>query len=200
MNGLDLQSFELGLHAPSGYYVGLHIRFTSPLMVLANFPEAWSKHYTEQAYALRDPIVAWGFSTTGMARWSEIDLPDPFNIMGQAAEYGLKYGMSVACGPLSSRTIGSVTRSDREYTDAEMRAVQAILHKLHDLCEPPESLTVPQTEALRLIASGMRNAEAAKKLGISASALKARLTSARHKLLARTTAEAIDRAKEFRLL
>ncbi|MGV6839682.1 MAG: autoinducer binding domain-containing protein [Planktomarina sp.] len=200
MNGLDLQSFELGLHAPSGYYVGLHIRFTSPLMVLANFPEAWTEHYTEQAYALRDPIVAWGLSTTGVARWSEITLPDPFNIMGQAAEHGLVYGVSVSCGPLSSRTIGSVARSDREYTDAEIRSVQNIIHKLHDLCEPPESLTAPQAEALRLIASGMRNAEAAQKLGISGSALKARLTAARHKLLARTTAEAIDRAKEFRLL
>ena len=56
------------------------------------------------------------------------------------------------------------------------------------------------SEALGLIASGMRHADAAKKVNISQSALKARLTAARTKLLARTTAEAIQRAKDYRML
>ncbi len=198
--GLELKRYELGLMAPSGYYVGLHIRFTSPMIFLDNYPEAWTEHYTSQAYALRDPIVAWGFSTTGVTRWSEIELPDPFEIMKQAKEYGLVYGVSVSVGEMTSRTIGSVSRHDREYTDEEITHIQDIIQTLHVITEPPDSLTSAQIEALRLIASGMRYAEAAKKLGISGSALKARLTAARNKLLARTTAEAIQRAKEYRLL
>jgi LuxR family transcriptional regulator len=61
-------------------------------------------------------------------------------------------------------------------------------------------LTKAQVEALRCIAQGDRHAAAAAKLGISESALKARLTAARHNLMARTTAEAIQRAKDYRLL
>jgi LuxR family transcriptional regulator len=65
---------------------------------------------------------------------------------------------------------------------------------------PPDSLTGAQIDALRLIANGSRYAAAAAQLGISESALKARLKSARERLLARTTAEAIQRAIEYKLL
>jgi LuxR family transcriptional regulator len=65
---------------------------------------------------------------------------------------------------------------------------------------PPDSLTEAQIEALRLIAAGDRHAAAASKLGISESALKARLNSARLRLMARTTAEAIQRATDYRLI
>jgi LuxR family transcriptional regulator len=68
------------------------------------------------------------------------------------------------------------------------------------LTEPPEELTRAQIEALRCIAGGDRHAAAAAKLGISESALKARITSARIRLMARTTAEAIQRAKDYRLI
>ena len=61
-------------------------------------------------------------------------------------------------------------------------------------------LTKAQIEALRCIAGGDRHAAAAAKLGISESALKARITSARVRLMARTTAEAIQRAKDYRLI
>ena len=57
-----------------------------------------------------------------------------------------------------------------------------------------------QIEALKCIAGGDRIAAAAAKLGISESALKARITSARIRLMARTTAEAIQRAKDYRLM
>lgn len=198
--GLDLELGQLAAVSPAGYFVGLHIRFAAPLMTFQTYDPRWTDHYTEQAYALRDPIIAWGFSTEGVTRWSEITIPDPFGIMQQAASYGLVYGASVACGPISSRTIAGAARSDREFTDPELRTLNEIVLRLHDMTEPPDSLTPAQIEALRCIAAGDRHAAAAAKLGISESALKARLTSARHKLLARTTAEALQRAKDYRLL
>ena len=93
-----------------------------------------------------------------------------------------------------------MTRSDREYTDSEIEQISKLIRQLHELTEPPESLTKAQIEALRCIAEGDRHAAAAAKLGITESAFKARLISARERLMARTTAEALQRAKEYRLL
>lgn len=198
--GIDRRLHELGLLAPGGYFIGLHIRFTSPLMTFQTYDQAWIDYYTNNGCVLRDPMTAWGFSTTGSIRWSDERLPDPFGLFKEAARYGLKYGATVSYGPISSRTIASVARSDREFTDDEIARVAGIVHNLHDMTEPPEELTAAQIEALKCIAGGDRHAAAAAKLGISESALKARLNSARQRLMARTTAEAIQRAKDYRLI
>lgn len=198
--GIDVRLHELGLIAPAGYYIGLHIRFTAPLLTFQTYEQAWLDHYTNNGYVLRDPMTAWGFSTIGSIRWSDPRLPDPFGLFKEAAGFGLNYGATVSYGPISSRTIASVARSDREFTDDEVRRVTLIVHNLHDMTEPPEELTPPQIEALRHIAGGDRHAAAAAKLGISESALKARLNSARQRLMARTTAEAIQRAKDYKLI
>lgn len=191
---------ELGQQAPAGYYLALHVRFASPLMMFQTFNPDWIEHYTQNAYALRDPLVAWGISRTGATRWSAIDLPDPFHIMEEAAGYGLKYGVCISCGPMSSRTIASIARADREFTDEEISSISGTVLHLHHETEPPDNLTRAEIEALQVVASGERYAAGAARLGISESALKARLSSARDKLFARTSAEAIQRARDYRLL
>lgn len=198
--GLDLELARLASLAPAGYFVGLHIRFTSPILSFQTYDQRWVDHYTENGYVLRDPMTAWGFSTTGWVRWSDPALMDPFGLFKEAAEYGLRYGMTVSCGPIKSRTIASLARADREFTDPEIETIVSVVHHLHEITEPPHDLTKAQAEALKCIAGGDRHAAAAAKLGISESALKARLTAARDRLLARTTAEAIQRAKDYRLL
>ncbi|AUM74224.1 autoinducer binding domain-containing protein [Paracoccus jeotgali] len=186
--------------APTGYFIGLHIRFAVPIMQFQTYSTEWSDHYSARAYALRDPMIAWGFSTTGAVRWSAVPVPDPFDILGDAARHGMKYGVAVSVGEISSRTIAGLTRGDREYTDSEIETISKLIRQLHEITEPPESLTKAQIEALRCIAEGDRHAAAAAKLGITESAFKARLISARERLMARTTAEALQRAKEYRLL
>ena len=197
---LSLLFRKLGAAAPAGFAAGLHIRFAAPLVAVNTYNPQWAEIYTVNAYALRDPMVAWGLSTEGRTRWSEIELPDPFNIWGQAAEFGINFGVVVSCGPISSRSIVGVARGDREFTVDEMDEIQQIVLSLHQISEPPSELTPAQVEALRCIADGDRHAAAASKLGISESAFKARLISARTRLMARTTSEAIQRAKEYRLL
>lgn len=199
-SGIDQFSQRLSRMAPGGFFFALHIRFALPLLHLQTYPQGWTDRYTEEAYALRDPIIAWGFSTVGAARWSEIEIPDPFDILGQAREFGMVFGLAVSCGPMKSRTIASASRADREFTDDEIAAFARLICQLHDMTEPPTSLTDAQIEALRCIANGDRHAAAAARLGISESALKARLTAARTSLLARTTTEAIQRARDYRLL
>lgn len=191
---------KLGMIAPTGYGVALHIRFAAPLMHFQTYPDSWCNHYLENAFGLRDPIIAWAFSTIGACRWSEMTVPDPFGIMAQAADHGLQYGMTVSIGPITSRSIASCAHVEREFTDDEIALVSIILRQLHLLAEPPANLTRAQQQALRLIANGDRHAEAAAKLGITESAFKARLISIRKRLMARTTAEALQRAREYRLL
>ena len=198
--GMDLELHQLTLIASAGYFLGLHIRFTAPLMTFQTYDQAWLDHYTENGFVLRDPATAWGFSAIGHIRWSDTRLPDPFGIFKEAAKFGLNFGFTIAHGPIKSRTIGSFARADREFTDNEIALAETIVLRLHDITEPPEELTRAQVEALRCIAGGDRHAAAAAKLGISESALKARITSARIRLMARTTAEAIQRAKDYRLI
>lgn len=197
---MDLTLHKLGLAATAGYFLGLHIRFTAPLITFQTYDQRWIDHYMDNGYILRDPMMAWGFSTNGFIRWSDPSLLDPFGVYKEAADYGLAYGVSVSHGPIKSRSIASFARPDREFEDHEIAFFVASVQSLHALSEPPEELTRAQVEALKCIAGGDRFAAAAEKLGISESALKARITSARIRLMARTTAEAIQRAKDYRLI
>ncbi len=199
---LDEALDRLGELAPMGIAVGLHIRFAAPLITAHTYPEEWLRIYTENGYALRDPLIGWGLSTTGTARWSEITefLPDPFGIWSQAREHGLNFGAGLSMGPLASRSIVGIGRRDREFTDAEIHQAWELVAIMHEVAQPPTELTKAQCEALRCIADGDRLAAAAYRLGISESAIKARLASAKQRLDVRTLPEAIQRAKEFRLI
>lgn len=197
---LDDELKKLDTYAQAGYFLALHIRFTSPVMMFQTYNPAWIDHYTENGYVLRDPMTAWCFSTTGTTRWSNRRIPDPFGIFKKARTFGLNYGATFSHGPIKSRTVCSVARSDREFEDGEISQILDIVSNLHDMSDPRQRLTKAQTQALKCIADGMRHAAAADSLGISESALKLRLASARDRLMARTTAEAIQRAKDNNLL
>ncbi|WP_349665898.1 autoinducer binding domain-containing protein [Phaeovulum sp. NW3] len=191
---------ELDAMAPCGYSAGLHIRFATPLLFQSSYPQAWQKHYSDNAYYLRDPVVFWGIGIAGTTRWSAIPMPDPFSVMKQAAGFGLKYGATCSYGPITSRSIVGIARSDREFTDEELEKLSDITARLHIAAKPPSELTEAQIEALKCIANGDRHTAAAAKLGISESAFKARLKSARIRLEARTTSEAVRKAREYRML
>ena len=191
---------ELAEMAPLGFAVGLHIRFASPLIYHSTYPPAWVEFYNFNSYYLRDPLVFWGIGTTGTSRWSEIRLPDPFGVLKKAAAHGMTYGVVSSYGPITSRSMAGMCRSDREFTAEEMAFLTDVTARLHVAARPPSELTKAQIEALQCIANGDRHTAAAAKLGISESAFKARLTSARVRLEARTTSEALKKAKEYRLL
>lgn len=186
--------------APMGYTAGLHIRFASPLIYRSSYPVAWTDHYNSHSYYLRDPLVFWGVGVEGTTRWSNIPLPDPFGVMKKAAAHGLVYGAVSSYGPITSRSIVGVSRNDREFTEEEMDRLKELTIQLHIEAKPPSELTKAQVDALQCLANGDRHTAAAAKLGISESALKARLQSARIRLEARTTSEAIRKAREYRLL
>jgi LuxR family transcriptional regulator len=191
---------ELKAMAPMGYSVGLHIRFATPLVYKSTYPAAWVATYNDHSYYLRDPLVFWGVGVEGTKRWSEIPLPDPFSVMKKAAVHGLNYGAVSSYGPITSRSIVGIARSDREFDSDELERVKDLTIRLHIAAKPPSELTKAQIEALQCLGNGDRHTAAAAKLGISESALKARLNSARIRLEARTTSEAIRKAREYKLL
>jgi len=191
---------QLDQLAPMGYTVGLHIRFATPLIYRSSYPESWVEHYNSHSYYLRDPLVFWGVGVEGTTRWSSIPLPDPFGVMKKAAAHGLNFGAVSSYGPITSRSIVGIARSDREFTDTELGTLRELTVQLHIGAKPPSDLTKAQIEALQCVANGDRHTAAADKLGITESAFKARLQSARVRLEARTTSEAIRKAREYRLL
>lgn len=186
--------------APEGFAVGLHIRFASPLIYHSRYPEEWVEYYNANSYYLRDPLVFWGIGTTGTVRWSEIPLPDPFGLLKKAAAYGMNYGAVCSYGPITSRSMVGICRSDQEFPDDAMDTLTELTARLHIAAKPPSELTAAQVEALQCVANGDRHTAAAAKLEISESAFKARLSSARVRLEARTTSEALRKAREYRLL
>ncbi|MFO1203284.1 MAG: autoinducer binding domain-containing protein [Tabrizicola sp.] len=191
---------QLDRLAPMGYTVGLHIRFATPLIYKSSYPATWVDHYNSHSYYLRDPLVFWGVGVEGTTRWSAIPLPDPFGVMKKAASHGLKYGAVSSYGPITSRSIVGISRADREFSDEEMGQLKEVTIQLHIEAKPPSDLTKAQIEALQCLANGDRHAAAAEKLGITESAFKARVQSARIRLEARTASEAIRKAREYRLL
>jgi LuxR family transcriptional regulator, quorum-sensing system regulator SdiA len=186
--------------APMGYNVGLHIRFASPLIYKSSYPQAWVDHYNSHSYYLRDPLVFWGVGVEGTSRWSKVPLPDPFGVIKKAAAHGLHFGAVSSYGPITSRSIVGIAHGEREFTDEELHALKELTVQLHIEAKPPTDLTRPQIEALQCLANGDRHTAAAERLGISESALKARLNAARIRLEARTTNEAIRKAREYRML
>ena len=165
-----------------------------------SYPEGWVDLYTRNSYHLKDPVAVWGFLNQGMLRWSEVPVPDEAGILTEAAGFGLLFGTVVSCGPITSRSICSFARADREHSDAEMVTLQEIATALHVGVYKTPKLTPAQTSALVAVAKGQRYSEAAWNLGITESALKARVMSARKALDARTTLEAVHRANMLGLL
>ena len=186
--------------APLGYTVGTHIRFAKPLFTQSTMPAEWQKTYADNTYALRDPTVFWGISKTGAIRWSEITLPDPFGVIGKAAEHGLLYGVTTSCGLITSRTLAGLARGDREFDDAEIAEALKITQALHEIAAPPPDLTPAMLEALRLVGAGARPADAAADLGIATEVFEERLSGAQRTLGASTLAEALRMAREHKLL
>jgi len=186
--------------ATRGYFAAMHIRFTRPLFQEQTLPADWVEHYTAGGLFLRDPAMAWGYAHIGYTRWSEITLPDAAGIFAQAREFGLNFGVVVAHGPPDTRSIVILARHDREATAGEMMSLHRAVVDWHTYLRPSYDLTPAQIAALKAIADGGRQADVAEMLGISVSALKARLAAARASLGAKTINEAIKIARDYRLL
>lgn len=196
----DAELMEL---APGGYHIALRIGFAFPLVEMNAWPPAWVDHYIAQRLILRDPVIRWVYAHEGSIRWRDLDGPDPARVLAQARDFGLAYGVAVACrdkGAGGLRSFGAFARSDRDFTDAEMAQLESHVRALHGTNTPPQNLTKAELEALCMVSRGLRQKEVAFELGVSEGAIKQRLRNARTKLDAATAAQAARKARDFGLI
>ena len=188
--------------APAGHYVALRVGFAYPVVDENTFPEAWVAPYTAESLMLHDPLMHWAHGHSGTIRWSEVRLPDRMNVLGRAAEVGLRYGVVTSCcdPKTGQRSYGLFARSDREFTDTEMRVLQARLKRLHAQAVPPENLTPAEIEALRHVKCGKPLRAIAAELGVTEGAIKQRLRNGKDKLRARNTTQAAILATQYGLI
>ncbi len=117
--------------SPSGFAVAFHIRFTTPDYLFQTYSKAWIAIYSQNGMVMHDPTVHWGFQNTGTIRWSALADQDTIGIYEQAKPYGLVYGFACAVESGGTRSVAGFARADREFTDAEMTAIQADVMHLH---------------------------------------------------------------------
>jgi LuxR family transcriptional regulator len=152
---------------------------------------------------LNDPVIRWVYANTGSIRWSEIPISDPMNVLGQARQFGLRYGVAISCFDNNAdgqRSFGSFARLDREFDRAEIALLSDYVTRLHLAKAPPSNLTSAEIEVLQMVKQGRRLKEIAHELGVSEGAVKQRLKNAKLKLGAKTGAQAAAMASEFGLI
>lgn len=195
--------FDFSRQAPAGYYVACRLGFGAPREEYNNYPPKWVSLYTERGYLLFDPIIRWAYENTGKCRWSALALDDTKKVMCQAHEHGLLYGVVASYRDEKNdgqRTLGTFARSDREFHDSEIDLLFEMLISLHNDNRPPDNLTKAELEVLCLLKRGLLMKEVAANIGVSESAIKARLKNAKSKLGAKTNAHATSIASDFGLI
>lgn len=144
-----MQTFDaLRSLAPSGFTAACHIRFTTPSMMFQTYPVDWITLYGQNGWVMSDPTVRWAFGNFGAIRWSDIPLPDPKDILGQAATYGLVHGVIFATGADDDRTISGIARADRPYLDSEIAEATVLVGRIHHLTDQHMGLPEGLSEAL----------------------------------------------------
>ncbi len=156
-------------------------------------PESWVREYTISGLIVHDPLMAWAYQNCGVARWTEIGGEDSQGVLELAKNHGLEFGAVSSCfddGESSQRSFGFFCRSDRDYSGGELDRLNALLNEAHHAHARPKRLTPAEIETLGMVKNGLLMKEISCLLGVSESAIKQRLKSARVKLNVKTGTQA----------
>lgn len=200
--GFELDTRQVEDLAPGGHFLALRIGFAFPMVEHNTLPRKWVEHYQARGLVMVDPVMTWLYANTGVVRWSEIDNDDPRDVMGQAEEFGLNYGVAISHHDSrgNERSFGSFARPDREFEDAEIEVLESIVRIMHDSLIPPANLTNAELEALGMVKNGLLMKEIADLLGVSEGAVKQRLKNAKNKLKAKNSTHAASMATSYGLI
>ncbi|MCP1170307.1 autoinducer binding domain-containing protein [Limimaricola litoreus] len=110
------------------------------------YPTGWVTSYAKQGLLMSDPTVRWAMSNEGALLWGDVDPgDDPRGVMPQAAEYGLRYGVTLSMVS-GARSFGGLAHPDRPFDEAEIGAMRTELARLHALTHDSVELD-PATRA-----------------------------------------------------
>lgn len=183
--------------APAGYYIALRVGFAFPMVEHNQLPDRWVREYTMSGLIVHDPAVAWCYDNDGASRWTDLGIEDRLGVLELAKAHGLFFGAAVSCRDTDGagqRSFGLFCRSDRDFESGELECLATRLRAEHDALERPRNLTAAELETLGLVKNGLLMKEIACALGVSESAIKQRLKSARLKLKAKTGSQAAAKA------
>ncbi|MCC0067183.1 MAG: autoinducer binding domain-containing protein [Rhodovulum sp.] len=160
-------------------------------------PRPGFREYTVSGLIVHDPAMVWAYRNCGITRWGELGANDSQGVIELARAHGLNFGAVASfldAGDAGQRSFGFFFRSDRDYKTEEMQLLNELLIQSHLAHARPRNLTAAELETLSLVKNGLLMKEIACLLGISESAIKQRLKSARVKLNAKTGSQAAARA------
>ncbi|SEL34678.1 transcriptional regulator, LuxR family [Roseivivax marinus] len=176
----------------------------------ATYPDEWKTHYGSRGFHEFDPTLHKASRSVAPVDWGRLARDDDFvTLFSEATDFGISdRGLTVPIrGPMGECGLLSVTRdcSDREWialkTEVMPRLQHAAVH-LHDAVMRTDPMTAAlnrfelsqrEREVLQWAALGKTQQDIADIVGISHRTVEVHLRSARTKLSALTTPQAVGR-------
>lgn len=185
---------------------------------VGTYPVAWAEHYVSQGYLRIDPVVLGCFQRFHPVEWKRLDWSSKAarTMMAEAIDWGIgNQGYSIPLrGPNGQFALFSLNNSctDQEWADfceANVRDLIMVAHyfnqKALEFEKPDEDkvqkpLSPREADALTFLALGYSRAQIAETLEISEHTLRVYVESARFKLGALNTTQAVARALSLGLI
>ena len=178
--------------ASAGWLLAFNYGWRGPEHMEVGYAPEWQREYESKHYAVGDPVVLWMLSRDeGHTRWSSIKIPDMRGVMKRAATFGINYGVIYTRMVGDKRSFLSMTRADREFTDAEIEDYLARFNLWVDLVLNRGALTEGELDILRCYRDGLGQTETAEALAISESTVKQRFGRIMLRLDAKTRTQAV---------
>jgi DNA-binding CsgD family transcriptional regulator len=191
--------------------------FSGQVQGYANYPAEWKKYYTANGLHLIDPTLGKAALSIAPVDWTRLSGDEGFDrIFLNARDFGiLPQGISVPIrGPYGDCGILNVTRacSDREWQLLKRKIIgelQIAAVHIHDSVMSEvalngfqrfHGLSSREREIMQWIAAGKQQQDVGDILSISARTIEVHLRSAREKLGALTTSQAVGRAIRLGLI
>ncbi|GHA29765.1 transcriptional regulator [Devosia pacifica] len=184
-------------------------------VLAVQWPQQWMTRYTKERYFWSDPVSTFAYKTNRPFTWAEARRAEPRTriaqkIASEARAFGLRDGLVVPVSDAGSLSAAVSLASERPVRlDAAHRtALQLICYsgeaKMADLHDRDQlavrHLSQREREVLRWIANGKTHWETSVILDVTEDTVKAHAMSARKKLGASTTPQAVARALSTRQL
>lgn len=182
-----------------------------------NYPEEWKSHYVHQGFQSIDPTLKRAAQSVAPVDWSRLDKDRDFqSVFGNARDFGIPaQGLTIPIrGPYGDLGMLSVTRECtpedwRKLKRQVLSELQGVAAHIHDAVMRSglamRSLRVPslsqrECEVLQWTAAGKTQQDVSDILNISQRTVEVHMRSARNKLHALTTPQAVARAIAMRLI
>jgi LuxR family transcriptional regulator, quorum-sensing system regulator SdiA len=120
--------------------------------------------------------------------------------MTAARCFGLNHGAIFSRRVGTKKSVLTLAREDREFTDEEIALLSSIFDRLVAEVKLSTSLTQPEIDVLRGLRDGLGHKETADSLNIAVSTVKVPLDRARAKLGAKSSAQTLALAIQQNLL